>query len=365
MKTIFYNLDMSPGSSACHCGDDGRCTDGASHDSLPPRAATIGFFDGVHRGHQFLIEQLKDAAAERGLQTMAITFDRHPREVVRVADSGGMKHLTTLEEKCSLLAATGIDMLVVLHFDKQMAALSAEQFMERVLARDLGVRLLVTGYDNRFGHDRTEGFSDYCRYGERIGMDVVCGEPLCLPASTASPDGSVTASSSVVRRLIAEGRVEQAATLLGYRYTVGGSVVHGEQRGRQMGFPTANLQPDSPQKLIPKAGVYAVIVRTEDGQAMPGMTNIGMRPTFHGSSQTIETHIMTGEMDAASIDLYNQRLELQFVARLRDEQPFDSPESLSRQLQQDKRQALQLTAALCETTATHHSLFTSNKNSLT
>ncbi len=340
MKTFFYNLDMGTGSCTCRA-DDGKCSVAAMPDNQTPRAATIGFFDGVHRGHQFLIRQLREAAADRGMQTMAITFDRHPREVVMAAsDTCTLRHLTTLDEKCALLASTGIDTLVVLHFDRQMAALSAEQFMERVLARDLGVRLLLTGYDNRFGHDRTEGFDDYCRYGERMGMDVVAGQPLYVPDDDATGDGRTAVSSSVIRRLITEGRVEQAATLLGYHYTVGGLVVHGEQRGRQMGFPTANLQPDSTQKLIPKAGVYAVVARTEDGRLMPGMTNIGMRPTFHGDAQTIETHLMTGNTDTAAIDLYDQKLELQFVAWLRDERTFDSPEALARQLQEDKRMAL-------------------------
>ena len=317
-------------------------------------AATIGFFDGVHRGHQYVIEQLKDLAKSRGLKTLVVTFDRHPREVVQKGWSAQL--LTTLEEKRGLLTETGIDRLVVLPFDEKMAGMWAEEFMEKVLWGDLGVRLLLTGYDNRFGHDRTEGFEDYCRYGKRMGMEVVCGKELSEEQSEGV--GSYRASSSCIRGLLTEGMVEEAAKLLGRYYSLGGLVVHGEQRGRLMGFPTANLQPDSVQKMVPKPGVYAVKVKTEDGEMVDGMTNIGTRPTFNGVEQTIETHLLstgwhrTNETDLHSAngtgwhgacpyrgDLYGKRLELHFVARLRDERTFDSPEALARQLEEDKRNA--------------------------
>ena len=304
-------------------------------------AATIGFFDGVHCGHQYVIEQLKDLAKSRGLKTLVVTFDRHPREVVQPGWSAQL--LTTLEEKRMLLAETGIDRVVVLPFDKKMAGMSAREFMVKVLWSDLGVRLLLTGYDNRFGHDRTEGFEDYCRYGKEMGMEVVCGKVLNEGGATVGRSegdcnaGSVAyykASSSCIRGLLAEGKVEEAAMLLGRHYCLGGLVVHGELRGRMIGFPTANLQPDSVQKMIPKPGVYAVKVKTEDGDMVDGMTNIGTRPTFNGEEQTIETHLFQSK------DLYGQRLELLFVARLRDERTFDSPEALARQLEEDKRMAV-------------------------
>jgi riboflavin kinase/FMN adenylyltransferase len=290
-------------------------------------AATIGFFDGVHRGHQYLIEQLHQSGGAQGLSTMVITFDRHPREVVQ--EGWQPKLLTTTDEKLALLAQTGIDTTVVLRFDAAMAALSARQFMGEVLAESLNVRLLLTGYDNRFGHDRKEGFTDYQRYGRELKLDVVAAEALQI-------DG-VTGSSSVVRRLLTEGRVEEATACLGRPYALSGMVVHGEQVGRQIGFPTANLQPDDERKLLPANGAYAVRVELPDGTLLPAMTNIGTRPTFQGSRQTIETHIL-----ARVYNIYGIRLTLHFIARLRDEQTFASPEALKQQLEEDRKKVEQL-----------------------
>lgn len=300
-------------------------------DALPSDryAATIGFFDGVHRGHQYLIEQLRQTAAASSLSTMVITFDRHPREVVQ--EGWQPQLLSTTGEKLVLLAQTGIDVTVVLRFDAAMARLSARQFMADVLAGQLNVRLLLTGYDNRFGHDRTEGFADYQRYGRELGLDVVAAEALQIEG--------VTGSSSVVRRLLSEGRVGDAATCLGRPYALGGTVVHGERVGRQIGFPTANLQPDDARKLLPKCGAYAVRVELPDGTLLPAMTNIGQRPTFQGHRQTIETHILTRVNN-----IYGVRLTLHFVERLRDERTFTSPEALRQQLEEDKKKSEQLLA---------------------
>ena len=298
-------------------------------DALPlgSYAATIGFFDGVHRGHQYLIDQLRQAGAARGLTPMVITFDRHPREVVQTGWQPQL--LSTTAEKLQLLAQTGIGVAVVLRFDAAMAGLSARRFMSEVLAAQLNVRLLLTGYDNRFGHDRTEGFDDYRRYGREVGIDVVAARALQIEG--------VTGSSSVVRRLLADGRVGEAATCLGRPYTLSGVVVHGEQVGRRIGFPTANLQTDDVHKLLPASGAYAVLAELSGGQQLPAMTNIGTRPTFKGHRETIETHIL------ARVDnLYGMRLTLHFVERLRGEQAFASPEALRQQLEEDRKKAEQL-----------------------
>ena len=295
-------------------------------------AATIGFFDGVHLGHRYVLQQLCRQAQERCLPSMAITFDRHPRQVVDTLWHPLL--LTTLDEKIELLRQTDIDLLVVLPFDEQMARLSARDFMQLVLKERLGVSMLLTGYDNRFGHRTAgcqEGFDDYVRYGRETGIDVVCGEG--LPSS----DTKYYISSSLIRRLLGEGRVDDAARFLGRLYSLSGTVVHGFQKGRTMGFPTANISANG-SRLVPADGVYAVKVSLPPSAfhlpPLTGLTNIGMRPTFDGHQRTIETHILDFEGD-----LYGQDISIGFVARLRDEQHFESPEELARQMARDAEMA--------------------------
>lgn len=316
-------------------------------------AATIGFFDGVHRGHQYVVQQLLEQAALRGLQSMVVTFDRHPRQVVQTDWQPLL--LSTLEEKERLLAQTGIDVLVILPFDEQLATLSAHDFMQQVLKEQLGVSMLLTGYDNHFGHreqGKTEGFDDYVAYGRELGIDVVCGFGLQLKDfrlqtieerlktsdyRLQNTDNGCYVSSSLVRLLLSEGRVEEAACCLGRPYEICGIVAHGEQMGRKIGFPTANITISS-NRMIPKRGVYAVrVLLTSDPSTLTsyqGMTNIGLRPTFDGHHQTIETNIFD-----FNGDLYGQSLTIQFMARLRDEQSFENAEALALQMQNDEQQA--------------------------
>lgn len=298
-------------------------------------AATIGFFDGVHRGHQFLIESLKQEARQHGLGSMVITFGQHPRQVLN-SDWHPLL-LTTPEEKETLLHATGIDRLVVLPFDVAMSQLSARQFMEQVLRDQLGVRLLFTGYDNHFGHQergsdcgaQREGFADYQHYGKELGMEVIGGTPLS--------EGTLRFSSSLVRRLLNEGDVTTARTCLGRPYRLTGRVIHGKQIGRQLGFPTANMQIENHDKLIPLKGVYAVLLSSPClKEKHYGMMNIGHRPTFDGHHVTLETHIFDFQGD-----LYDQTITVDFITRLRDEMPFVSPEALKAQMQQDAQLAKQ------------------------
>ena len=288
--------------------------------------ATIGFFDGVHRGHRFLIEHLIDDARQHATQSMVITFDHHPR---RVLGSDYQPHLlTTLDEKCQLLRQTGIDRLEVLHFDSALAALSARQFMTDVLYHRLQVRRLFIGYDNRFGHNREESFPDYVAYGRSLGMEVMQTPQMELSGHHVS--------SSSVRSYLAEGLVEDAALCLGRPYHFSGQVVAGEQKGREIGFPTANLQLDDPDKLIPRAGAYAVSVRIDDEtEERLAMMNIGRRPTFGGLKTTLEVHLINFQAN-----LYGHRLTVSFRHWLRPEQPFVTPEALARQLQSDRNATL-------------------------
>lgn len=285
--------------------------------------ATIGFFDGVHRGHQFMIDSLTTMAHAQGRQSLVITFDRHPRQVVHADYVPQL--ITTTDEKLQLLHATAADRIEVLHFDAQMAQLSAYEFMRQVLHEKYGVAMLLTGYDNRFGHNRAEGFADYVRYGEEMGMKVLQNTPIDI-------DG-MRVSSSLIRRLIVEGNITEASNCMGHPYSITGSVAHGFQEGRRIGFPTANIVPESAEKLVPGNGVYATRVSVEGGEWMPAMLNIGTNPTFQRQQTTIEAHIIGFEGD-----IYGRKVRVEFGRKLRDEQRFESLEALQKQLEADKKE---------------------------
>ena len=298
----------------------------AQRAAMPPCVATIGFFDGVHRGHRYLIDGLKARAASvEGMQSTVITFDSHPRLVLH--QDYRPRLLNTAAEKVERLSLTGVDNCVVLHFDEKMASLSAREFIQTVLHGRLNVRTLVIGYDNRFGRNRSEGFEDYVRYGRETGIDVVHADAFTL--------NGVQVSSSVVRSFLSEGEVRMAAMCLGYDYRLTGRVVGGYHEGRRMGFPTANIEPADSLKLVPRAGVYAVRVALEGGsRLMDGMMNIGTRPTFDGTGTTLEVNIF-----GFNGDLYGQTLTVMFVDKLRDERKFPSVKRLMEQLEEDRREA--------------------------
>ena len=282
--------------------------------------ATIGMFDGVHLGHQFVLRHVVDTARETGLQSMAITFDQTMRRD---------QVLTSLSAKRLLLSKTGVNRIEVLQFTDELRQMTAREFMERVLKEQLDVKILLTGYDNRFGHDRKEGFADYVKYGQELGIEVRALPP--APSNGMGMGEGPTISSSYIRRLLADGHVGKASEGLGYPYTILGRVEHGEHIGTKLGFPTANIVPVDKSQLIPAAGAYAVKVRMENSvEWKHGMMNIGMRPTFDGHQQTLEVHIFR-----LSEDLYGQQLLVSFVERLREEQRFESIEALMSQLQQD------------------------------
>ncbi len=293
-----------------------------------PCAATIGFFDGVHSGHRFLIEQVKREAAAHGLQSAIITFASHPRRIVQ--PDFKMEMLTTQEEKLALLEATGIELCYVLDFTPEMAKLTAQEFMLYVLKQHCGVERLVIGYDHRFGHNRTEDFYDYTRYGESMAMQVMQAQGYIY--------NGMTISSSLIRRYLRCSDVRNADICLSYDYFLNGTVVSGYQVGRKMGFPTANLQVNSADKLIPADGVYAVRVTLQDGSAHNGMLNIGTRPTFcNDATRTIEVHILR-----FNSNLYNQPIRISFVAHIRAEMKFTDVKQLIKQLQSDAVRAEEL-----------------------
>lgn len=298
---------------------------------VPECVATIGVFDGVHLGHQHLIGMMATKAKEQKRCSMVITFDRQPRQLFD-PDYRPLL-LTTLEEKESIISRMGIDYLVVLPFTHDLAALTAETFMRQMLWEQLHVRTLITGYDNRFGKNRAEGFDDYVRYGRQIGIMVLRGEAEMMA------DGKRAVSSSAIRQLLIEnGAVALMPQYLTRNYSLTGHIVSGEHIGHQLGFPTANLSPDCSNKLIPAAGAYAVWARVEgESQKRPAMMNIGTRPTFDGNRQTLEVNIL--DFDG---DLYGKTVTVDFVERLRPEQRFKSPEELTAQLHKDRQQVEQL-----------------------
>lgn len=401
IMSSYKNLSQADGAETTHCSCAGV-------------VATIGFFDGVHRGHRYLINKVMERAHAHAQQSMVITFDQHPREVLQSDYQPQM--LTTLNTKLRLLHETGVDRVEVLHFTRQLAALSARQFMAQVLKERLGVTTLVIGYDHRFGHNRAEGFDDYVRYGKELGIEVVQSSELtvhidryCPPASVSSeapfasssknskapsseeskapsseiPNASsevaspveessfkarsfagkwgMHVSSSAIRRLLKEGDVGTADLFLDRPHTITGCVTHGFAEGRKMGFPTANLDTTGYPLLIPANGVYGVWVKIGYADAvmgkceatalagltpempiptiddldgwLPAMLNIGTRPTFDGSTTTIEANIFN-----FNDDIYGQPMTIAFFFRLRNEQRFDSVEALEEQLHKDRKE---------------------------
>jgi riboflavin kinase/FMN adenylyltransferase len=285
--------------------------------------ATIGFFDGVHRGHRFLLEKVMEVARARGLRTMAVTFPEHPAQVLHPGAS--LKQLTSFTEKAELLSAAGIDVVVGLNFTPGLAEMSAQRFMDEVLARQLHVKTLLTGWDHKFGHNRSEGFNDYVRYGRQLGIEVLQQEAWQM--------NGIQVSSSVVRQLLADGSLDEANRCLGYAYLLQGEVVAGRQVGRTLGFPTANLRVE-PTKMVPANGVYAVRVECPEHpeERYFGMLNIGHRPTLdNGADCTIEVHIF--DFDG---NLYGKTLRLHLDKKIRHERMFDSLDTLREQLTHDK-----------------------------
>ena len=293
-----------------------------------PCVATIGFFDGVHRGHQFLISHLVETARQDGMPAVVITFDEHPRKVLQSDYQPEM--LSTLDSKLLLLSKTEVDDAVVLHFTREMAAMSAREFMQQVLHDHLHVKKLFIGYDHRFGHNREETFDDYVRYGKEMGIEVIKNQAYSM--------NGINISSSVIRSFLKEGEVDMANQCLGYPYTIIGKVVNGYHEGRKLGFPTANLDLSHFGLMKPAPGVYAVKARLEGTVVWKqGMMNIGTRPTFDGKQLTLETHIFNFEGD-----IYDQLLLVSFVKRIRGERKFESPEELAAQLKEDEQMIINL-----------------------
>ncbi len=290
-------------------------------------ALTIGFFDGVHQGHRYLLQQLEELAAANGLSAAAVTFDRHPRTVVQPNFVPSL--LTTQEEKLDLLSKAFSGKIIVLPFTQELSEMTAKEFMQNILREKLNAELLLMGYNHRFGHGGGNP-EDYVTWGHETGIKV------CLAKALAGEK----VSSSRIRNLISLGDVKKANNLLGYPYFLTGEVTEGKQIGRQIGFPTANLTLPE-QKLMPACGVYAVWVTMPDHSKRGGMLCIGHRPTVEQNGEiSVEVHIFD-----FNGNLYGTSISIDFIEKLRDERHFDSLEELQKQLVLD--------AALAQETICH------------
>lgn len=303
-------------------------TDIDQFDAVNP-VVTIGTFDGVHLGHQKVIDRLKNFAADHEGESVVFTFYPHPRLVTR-PDESNLRLLSTLEEKKERFARSGIDHLIVFPFTKEFSELTYAEFVKQILVDKMHTHCLVVGYDHRFGRNREGSFSYLQDCANRFGFNIEKLEALLIDESHVS--------STQIRNALQLGEINKANRYLGYRYTLHGTVVEGERVGRKLGFPTANIEASDPHKLIPGYGVYAVEVMLS-GRKYQGMLNIGIRPTFNknADNRSIEVHIFDFEGN-----IYNKEITLIFVGKIRDEQKFSGLEALTEQLRKDKVSALKI-----------------------
>jgi len=306
-----------------------RCLD--DFPDLEGCVATIGSFDGIHRGHQALIEQCISEAGQRGLPSVVITFHPHPQEVLRDSELRPIRLLSGIEERAHLIERYApVDFLLVLDFNRGFSTMSADDFAHKALEKALGVKHVVVGYDHRFGHNR-EGDADWLeKRGSEKGYDVSIVGPI--------NNEDLPVSSTLIRDHIESDRLDLANAMLGHGYTIFGTVVHGDERGQSLNFPTANIDPQAENKLVPNKGVYLARVNTDEFSSF-GMCNVGVRPTFkNGKEVTIEVNLFN--IPEGKEDLYDQDVILEFLQKLRDEKKFSSVDDLIIQLENDKKTCL-------------------------
>ena len=286
--------------------------------------ATIGTFDGVHLGHQKIIDQLIRQTDDEQFESLILTFFPHPRMVLQA--ESGIQLLNTITERTKLLAKTGLDHLIIHPFDKAFSRLTAEAFVKDILVKQLNIQKIVIGHDHRFGTNRTANIDDLIAFGQKYDFEV--------EQISAAQIDSIAISSTKIRAALEHGSIQLANNYLGYNYFLSGTVKKGKQIGRTIGFPTANLAIEAPYKLIPKKGVY-IIKSVLDDRLVFGIMNIGTNPTVAGANLSIEIYYLNFEDD-----LYDQKIEVSLLHYMRDEQKFDSLALLKKQLNSDKSEAL-------------------------
>lgn len=294
-------------------------------DDASQRIAVVGTFDGVHRGHRFLLDFMLSQAQQRHLEPSVITFSQHPLTVIRPQNVP--KQLTTIDERINMLQECGVESCIMLDFDDKLRCQSARQFLE-MIRNDYRVKVLVIGFNTRFGCDCIDSYEEYEKLGNEIGVEVI-----------QAPEYGSGICSSAIRKMLRSSNIFEANNALGYCYSIAGKVVKGKQLGRTIGFPTANIEIADDKKLIPPLGVYAVEVYISHlAKTYRGMLNIGRRPTVDVANApiSIEVHIIDFEGD-----IYNQELKVEFLKFLRPEQAFDSLDKLVAQLHHDCQEALE------------------------
>lgn len=298
--------------------------------SIKKTIVTIGTFDGVHIGHQKIVQKIVQNAKEQNCESLILTFFPHPRMVLQ--NHTDIKLLNTLDEKIQLLQETGLEHLIIQPFDVAFAQLTAAEFVEKVLVHQLNIQKIIIGHDHRFGKNRSADIDDLVLYGKKYGFEV--------EQITAEEINAVSVSSTKIRNAILEGDLSLAKEYLGYDYFLTGEVIPGKQLGRTIGFPTANLKITADYKLIPKNGVY-IIKSVLNHMTVFGMMNIGTNPTVGGKTISLEVHYLNFEAD-----LYHQEVKVSILKFIRPEQKFDSVTQLTEQLEKDKNTTLEYVATL-------------------
>jgi riboflavin kinase/FMN adenylyltransferase len=297
-----------------------RYPDGVTRD--PASVVTIGVFDGVHLGHQAILERVVQRAVETDSLPAVVTFDPHPQEVVA---GEIVPLLTTQRERIDLLSGVGISRVIVVRFDEAFSRLAPDEFVEQILFGRIGCREVVLGYDHGFGRGRSGDVGMLRKLAAKLGFEV-------HEMEARTTDHTPISSSQIRKMLMVEGDVQGVRGLLGRPYSVSGEVIKGDGRGKVIGYPTANIAVGNRRKIIPLRGVYAVRVTVAaEAATHSGMMNIGFRPTFDGAGLRLEVHVF-----GLDRNLYGDRLQIEFVERIRDERKFDNVEDLKSQLKQDE-----------------------------
>ena len=282
---------------------------------------TIGTFDGVHLGHQQILKQLIDTSRKSKLKSVLLTFFPHPRMVLQPDIS--MRLIQTIQEREKALQKTGLDYLVIHPFSTEFSRLSADDYVKQILVEQLNVRKVVVGYDHRFGRNRTASLEDMYHYADIHEFEVI--------EINAEKIESTAVSSTKIRKAIDEGNIELANTYLGHSFTIEGMVIDGDKRGRELSYPTANIDLQNQHKIVPKQGVYLVKSKLK-GRVVYGMMNIGTKPTFDTTMPSIEVHFLDWNGD-----LYGQALHVELLKWVREERKFSSVEELQTQIQADEQ----------------------------